>query len=634
MSFWKTFGFHTVSAIDTLLESGEYTLEQLLDEEDILQETKSQNKRLLDFLVEDETLKKLLYYICVEPDEDDDSKRKFKYPFLACEILASEVWAICDAMYQTDGLLDDLYSFFERDSPMNSLLSSYVSRVAGVLLQKKPTETIEYMKQRKDIVSQFLNHLGNASVMDLLLKVIACEDAAEGTSTLEWLCTTNLIPTLVQKFDPKNGQEIHENAAQALVDIIIVSTNSVSSPLIAQLESCEMINKLFSYMSEGVNSSMLQGLTVIIELLRRHVQEHHDDSTTLEELPEMLKIIVSQLEKFNQYLTTEDESGGSKFALPLPIGEIVPLGFHKLKIIEFFAALIITGYQCIDQEIIKHNLLHSCLKLFFHYPWNNFLHGVVLQIVQTVLEGENEELKLSLLKDAKLVDFICSAAKANEEECAKPKGVRRGYMGHITAMSTAIIQASTISLQLQNYLDEHQAWNKYVSETLTSTKERENRSIGNFTSAGRNDSSSDELQNEDDEDLDDLVNPDDANPYGTTHTTFNDPFADYVEGEDPDDYDDNSEEYNYGGENEWRLEADEDDDDDDEEEDGVVMQSHIEQVANDEDDEMRTDAATEVWIEREIEDVPEDNKGNVEKSDTQEETVSNHVSENQVESDV
>ncbi len=48
MSFWKTFGFHTVSAIDTLLEGEDYTLEQLLDEEEILQETKAQNKKLID----------------------------------------------------------------------------------------------------------------------------------------------------------------------------------------------------------------------------------------------------------------------------------------------------------------------------------------------------------------------------------------------------------------------------------------------------------------------------------------------------------------------------------------------------------------------------------------------------------
>jgi hypothetical protein len=48
MSFWKTFGFHTVSAIDMLLDGEDYNLEQLLDEEEILQETKAQNKKLID----------------------------------------------------------------------------------------------------------------------------------------------------------------------------------------------------------------------------------------------------------------------------------------------------------------------------------------------------------------------------------------------------------------------------------------------------------------------------------------------------------------------------------------------------------------------------------------------------------
>jgi hypothetical protein len=37
-----------VSAIDTILDKDEYTLDELLDEEEILQEVKSQNKRLLD----------------------------------------------------------------------------------------------------------------------------------------------------------------------------------------------------------------------------------------------------------------------------------------------------------------------------------------------------------------------------------------------------------------------------------------------------------------------------------------------------------------------------------------------------------------------------------------------------------
>lgn len=47
MSFWRTFGF-TVSAVETILEKEEFSLEELLEEEEVLQETKSQNKKLLD----------------------------------------------------------------------------------------------------------------------------------------------------------------------------------------------------------------------------------------------------------------------------------------------------------------------------------------------------------------------------------------------------------------------------------------------------------------------------------------------------------------------------------------------------------------------------------------------------------
>jgi hypothetical protein len=50
-SFWRTFGFHTISAIDTILDKDEFTLEELLDEEEILQEVKSQVGAALRALV-------------------------------------------------------------------------------------------------------------------------------------------------------------------------------------------------------------------------------------------------------------------------------------------------------------------------------------------------------------------------------------------------------------------------------------------------------------------------------------------------------------------------------------------------------------------------------------------------------
>lgn len=41
------------------------------------------------------------------------------------------------------------------------------------------------MRDKKEIISSFIKHLGNSSVMDLLLKVIACEDTPDGSGVLE-----------------------------------------------------------------------------------------------------------------------------------------------------------------------------------------------------------------------------------------------------------------------------------------------------------------------------------------------------------------------------------------------------------------------------------------------------------------
>lgn len=483
MSFWKTFGFHTVSAVDTILDSGDFTLEQLLDEEEILQETKSQNKKLIDFLIKPSTLRQLLLYVVMEPEPKDDdaeeSKRRFKYPFLACEILASEVWSIIDAFFAQKDLLEDLYAFFDKDPPLNSLLASYTSRVASVFLQKKVSETISFLKERKNTISNFLKHLGNASVMDLLLKIIACEDTTDGAGILQWLCTTELISSLISKFDPNQPVDVHENAAQALADIITVSMNSTSSPLIAQLESEEIVKTLFGYiLSNGLSSSLLQGLSVLIELLRRHIKDQHDDSTKLEDLPPLLRIITENLDKFHGFLKSKEGEQGK--VLLQPIGPIQPLGFHKLKIIEFITALTRTNTSSIDTEIMKQGVIGSCLDLFFTHQWNNFLHSFVEQIISQILEGENEVLKIHLLRDAGLLDKICQASKENEEEMTKPKGVRRGYMGHITSISINIMNTASVVPAVEKVLSEHEEWIKYSKGALASTRERESKIIGGY----------------------------------------------------------------------------------------------------------------------------------------------------------
>jgi len=282
-----------------------------------------------------------------------------------------------------------------------------------------------------------------------------------------------------KKLDLKQGSSVHENAAQALGDIIAISVNSTSSPLIAQLESEPILKVLFGFiLVQGLSSSLEHGLSVVIELLHRHMNNGLDDLTKLEDLPTLLKIITGFLEPLHALVKTHAIINLEKDnSLPTSSGAPPPLGFQRLKILEFFSALTHTNFLCLDMELHRLGIFATCIRIFFAYPWNNFLHSTVEQMIQVILDCESETLKLYLVTDCKLVDLICEASKLNEEESAKPKGVRRGYMGHITAISTSLLNAAANTPQLEAFLNGHEEWNKYNKGAFQVTRERESNTL-------------------------------------------------------------------------------------------------------------------------------------------------------------
>src|SRR5690348_4839261 len=115
--------------------------------------------------------------------------------------------------------------------------------------------------------------------------------------------------------------------------------------------------------------------------------------------------------------------------------------------------------------------------MFFSYPWNNFLHATVEQIVRAILEGQNDDMKVYILTTCKLLDRLADAAKRNQEECSKPKGTGLGYMGHVTLIATHILNAVTISPSIQDILTANEQWGDFVKGPLTAIRERETRSF-------------------------------------------------------------------------------------------------------------------------------------------------------------
>jgi len=133
------------------------------------------------------------------------------------------------------------------------------------------------------------------------------------------------------------------------------------------------------------------------------------------------------------------------------------------------------------------NVASTLLDLFFEFPWNNFLHSVVYDLIHQVLTGRidvgyNRELTVSLFRDARLMHRIIEGSKRNDIESAKPKGVRLGYMGHLTLISEDVINSlehfpPDLRLVVAQYAPQPE-WDEYVTGRYKETKKKDMSLLG------------------------------------------------------------------------------------------------------------------------------------------------------------
>ncbi len=217
--FWRFGGYAQVSTIDTLLDKPDITLEELLNEGDLVQELKSHNTKLIEYLREDPILEKLLEYVVatkLEPvatedydteekteegngktadedhpfraactsesgDEDDkDEKARNRYAYVAAEILSSDSWSLTAALLENEDLLRKFWQFLDRPTPLDPLQAGYFTKVNEALFEKKTEEMLELFKSIPNVAKSMLLHVDSPMVMDLLLKIISLEKAEGG----------------------------------------------------------------------------------------------------------------------------------------------------------------------------------------------------------------------------------------------------------------------------------------------------------------------------------------------------------------------------------------------------------------------------------------------------------------------
>ncbi|KAI1452669.1 SAPS-domain-containing protein [Annulohypoxylon moriforme] len=141
----------------------------------------------------------------------------------------------------------------------------------------------------------------------------------------------------------------------------------------------------------------------------------------------------------------------------------------------------------LKMQFVEYQVVPTILSFFFMYPWNNFLHNVVYDIVQQVFNGPmdrgyNPTLAISLFEAADITNAIISGQASSEQSQARNK-TRMGYMGHLTLIAEEVVkftERNPPELLSELVLDRvmSQDWINYVEGALAETRERDNAILG------------------------------------------------------------------------------------------------------------------------------------------------------------
>ncbi|KAI5287927.1 hypothetical protein KEM52_001375 [Ascosphaera acerosa] len=136
---------------------------------------------------------------------------------------------------------------------------------------------------------------------------------------------------------------------------------------------------------------------------------------------------------------------------------------------------------------VENEVVPTILSFFFRFPWNNFLHNVVFDVIQQVLSGPmdrgfNRALVIDVFRTGDITKSIVAGQQRSDRD-QKTRKLRLGYMGHLTLIAEEVIKfterhdSESLGHEiLEKVVDPD--WMYFVENTLTDTRERDNAILG------------------------------------------------------------------------------------------------------------------------------------------------------------
>lgn len=463
---WDIAGISFASPISDILEKDEFTLEELLSEEELLQEVKSGNSDLTAYLTQKDVIEKLIHYI-VDPAVDNESDlRRFKYPYMSCEIFRCEIPDITTLASRVENL-GLLFSFLDHATPLDSYLSGYFENLLEVLFKNATASIMLYLNENRVILMRkFIKHISSYSIMQLVQRLMlphipfsADYDNFESGKDIQnlqcnWSYYNEASELLIEIMLTDTEQDATLHISDLLITVIQLSP--ADAPILKNLCDIRILEKLSNSIkdfSSSPNSDCLLNWNAsalcVFECLLSRLNESSVsllyDGNIDEDNKELSKTVLLCIQNVTFFILdflagfpkecVLDHSGHSFESSFFVTSEgLSQRGYFFVKLVEALARL---DDRKIDDCLCGYGTIAIIIDLFFKYEKHSMLHVSVQRLLVTIISNFNSRRKIfsSTIIDSLLVDRLM--AKLTSAVDSSP-AFRSPIIGHLVVVAQAI----------------------------------------------------------------------------------------------------------------------------------------------------------------------------------------------------
>eukprot|EP01147_Barroeca_monosierra_P006771 gene6771-9474_t len=482
--FWEELELHASSNLDEVLEKESFTLEELLDHDALLQEYRTNNLQLVEFLSKDENVDKMLHYITKEPSHDQDEKTKFKYPDVSAEVLSADVApTVLDTLIKEEHQ-QKLWNFLGTEESLHPLLTSFVIKVLQGLFTSKMEEMTTYLKNYPNLLNAVWKHIEIPAIATFILNLTAVDLELQA-----WFTETfDLVGKCLGILNPESAQPLSklQSIEYLFQEVIYYARRRQAeechsepgkthfiSPLLARILREDSLTQLLQYTFSSSVKSQETGLRLLYSIIT-HFPRFEDepeltesDNQRLEtELESVYPVLIPYLKKLDEIIQHNESTD----MVGTASGFFPRFGTTRLFALKILATLFRKENDNVMRELLALNTLLTCFTMFKTYPNNNFLHNEIYSILDFSLmcapENEKSELQPRLVfavQGGQITDILLDLWDNNVKAEKLNQGHRLGYMGFLTQIIRHISRLEDCNhAELNKMLfpteDIHQKW--------------------------------------------------------------------------------------------------------------------------------------------------------------------------------